>query len=380
MNNAYPLDLTVIIPVYNAEQTLERSLAGIIEQRDLALEILCIDDESIDGSVQLIKESAQSYSQIKLLTQQHQGPAAARNLGIAEARGRYVAFVDADDYVTASFAKLIKQMEKNEADIIQFGYCLETPEAQLIASNELIEDCYLDGKECFTQLHQQRYGPSACFALYRREFLLRHQLYFPSDSNYEDAHFFRETLIVSKKTLLTPGIYYHYIRYPQSRSNKWNIDNLKQLSLLHIANLKALQLPIDKIRQDDAISFIHMLVSCADLQCKNIIGNYLMSLVSSDDELVVYGTGSSGKILMDVLISIGLKKLYFCESSDVNVGKYIINIKIISCEELSQMNNVKIIIGSSFIGEILDVLERKKLLDKCITPTLSQFVTVLSKY
>ena len=100
MNN--PL-ISVIIPVYNAEPFLPACLDSVLSQDYSSFEILVIDDGSTDNSAAIIDRYAAREPRIVALHQSNAGVSAARNRGLAEARGEYSAFVDADDRVTSSY-------------------------------------------------------------------------------------------------------------------------------------------------------------------------------------------------------------------------------------------------------------------------------------
>lgn len=97
------IDVSVIIPVYNAEALINRCLDSVFNQTGgLSVEVVLVDDESTDNSVELIKQRKEQ-NRIRLFQQQNFGPAKARNRGIAEAKGTYLAFLDADDYWLSDF-------------------------------------------------------------------------------------------------------------------------------------------------------------------------------------------------------------------------------------------------------------------------------------
>ena len=97
-------DLTVIIPVYNAGLLIDRCLDSIFSQRgEYQVEVICVDDGSTDDSVERIRKRCETS--IRLITQQNSGPASARNKGIFAAEGRYIAFLDADDYWMPDFVE-----------------------------------------------------------------------------------------------------------------------------------------------------------------------------------------------------------------------------------------------------------------------------------
>lgn len=90
--------ISVVIPVYNAEKFLDKCLFSLKYQTFPRFEVLCIDDGSTDQSVEIIKRYVQSDSRFKFFSQKHQFSGVARNLGIKNAKGEYLLFLDADDY------------------------------------------------------------------------------------------------------------------------------------------------------------------------------------------------------------------------------------------------------------------------------------------
>ena len=90
--------ISVIIPIYNCQQYLVQCMDSVQNQTIKNLEIICVDDGSTDESASIIQQYAREDNRIVLLRQENQGPGAARNRGIREAKGKYVAFLDADDF------------------------------------------------------------------------------------------------------------------------------------------------------------------------------------------------------------------------------------------------------------------------------------------
>lgn len=90
--------VSVIIPVYNEEKYLPECLESVIRQTLKEIEIICVDDGSMDHSVQIIRGYCEIYPRIKLVMQENQGAGVARNNAMLKAQGRFVCFLDADDY------------------------------------------------------------------------------------------------------------------------------------------------------------------------------------------------------------------------------------------------------------------------------------------
>ena len=111
------MDVSIIVPVYNAEKTIERCLDSILKQiTTYKYEIIVIDDGSTDNSLKKIEEYKRF---IKIIKQSNGGPGKARNRGIKEAQAPFLLFVDSDDYVANNFVDTFLNVEKNtNADIV----------------------------------------------------------------------------------------------------------------------------------------------------------------------------------------------------------------------------------------------------------------------
>ena len=95
--------VSVIIPVYNAEKYLRQCLDSVVNQTLRDIEIICVDDGSTDGSIEILREYEQKDSRVKVLCQKNQYAGVARNNGLSHASGEYVFFMDSDDYCNLLF-------------------------------------------------------------------------------------------------------------------------------------------------------------------------------------------------------------------------------------------------------------------------------------
>ena len=114
--------VSVIIPVYNTEKYLRECLDSVVNQTLRDIEIICVDDGSTDGSLEILREYAAKDNRLTVLTQSNSGVSSARNKGIINAAGEYIAFVDADDYIDAkTYSKAYDIAKSKNADIVVFG-------------------------------------------------------------------------------------------------------------------------------------------------------------------------------------------------------------------------------------------------------------------
>ena len=117
--------LSIIVPVYNAERFLDRAVASVQAQSFSDWELILVDDGSADGSPALLARYAAEDGRIRAFRQANAGPSAARNRGMEEARGEYLAFLDADDSLAPeAYAVLFAAMDRGEADCACCGYVL----------------------------------------------------------------------------------------------------------------------------------------------------------------------------------------------------------------------------------------------------------------
>lgn len=113
--------VSVVIPVYNAEKFLDDCLTTLIKQSLQEIEILCVNDGSTDGSLEVLRRYEKEDARIRVFTQENQGAGAARNLGLAQAKGDYLSFLDADDfYEPDMLEQAYKVAKEKDADVCVF--------------------------------------------------------------------------------------------------------------------------------------------------------------------------------------------------------------------------------------------------------------------
>lgn len=115
--------ISLIVPVYNAVQTIERCLNSILHQEDRNLEIIIINDGSTDGSQGIIDQFAKKYpDQIRAIETPNQGQGKTQNLGLEAATGSYVGFVDSDDYLTSNYFQEVRALLAGQPDMLVISY------------------------------------------------------------------------------------------------------------------------------------------------------------------------------------------------------------------------------------------------------------------
>lgn len=131
--------VSVIVPVYNTQKYLRTCLDSLVHQTLKDIEIVVVDDGSTDGSTDIIREYSEKYPEIiKAFYNKNSGVSASRNFGISKATGKYIGFVDSDDYVKRElFLKLYNYATKNDVDIVLFDWIVKNGNMEYVASANL---------------------------------------------------------------------------------------------------------------------------------------------------------------------------------------------------------------------------------------------------
>lgn len=117
--------LTIIIPVYNQERYLDECLENIAMENNEKIEIILINDGSVDNSIKIMKKYAKKNNKIRIISIQNRGCSFVRNLGITLATGKYIWFIDSDDFIEKNSIKLIiKKLESFDKELLVFGYTI----------------------------------------------------------------------------------------------------------------------------------------------------------------------------------------------------------------------------------------------------------------
>lgn len=164
--------VSIIIPVYNTKEYLPRCLDSIVQQTYEDWELILVDDESTDGSVQICESYARKDSRIQIVHQKNAGPAAARQNGLSYAKGEWITFADSDDWAAENLLEvLVEEQKKTQADMVCANFVNIDDTGKIIhpkAFEEEVIECH-SAVEAMRQIHETRHLDGALYAkLYRR--------------------------------------------------------------------------------------------------------------------------------------------------------------------------------------------------------------------
>lgn len=202
------MKVSIIIPVYNIENYLSKCLDSVINQNFNDYEIIIINDGSTDNSSKIISDYQKKFpNKIVSIDKQNEGQAIARNIGIQKARGKYIMFVDGDDYIDENTLRICyDEAQKKEADIVCFGHHMVidgkiyTTENSKMIVEDVVKDFIL-----------RQMGP--CEKFIKRSLIIENNLYFPKLRAYEDIAVIPAYAIYTNKIVnIDEGLYYYLLR------------------------------------------------------------------------------------------------------------------------------------------------------------------------
>ena len=236
---------SIIIPVYNSEKTIKRCIDSITSQKRTDVEIIIINDGSTDMSESFCENLQNEYNNIVYIHKENGGVSSARNSGLLAARGKYVMFVDSDDYVDDKCFEILDRYTKSDADYYQFGFSIEVNGS--VKEDRAWPERYVNTKsekEAFIIESVVTRSINSCLAkLYKREVIEEKGLRFCEELSVgEDLTFvFMFLLSAGKFERIDSRVYFVDVSNEQSLSRRYRENLSEQLICVYENMLSALE-------------------------------------------------------------------------------------------------------------------------------------------
>lgn len=203
--------VSVIMPVYNAEAYLEDSVASVLSQTLGEIEVICVDDGSTDTSLEKLQQLAHKDARVKILSQKNQGAGPARNHGIENASGEYIAFMDPDDwYPNNQVLERIYNAAKKHDALICGGSLVEFKDGELSSDYSRTKAFFKFDEEGFIRYDSYQYDYGYQRFLYSRSLLNECGIIFPPYRRYQDPPFFVRAMVAAEMFYALPEPSYVY--------------------------------------------------------------------------------------------------------------------------------------------------------------------------
>lgn len=206
--------LSIIVPVYNVEKYLRKCLDSIFDQTIDNFEVICVNDGSTDSSADILDEYAKKHGNMIVFNQENGGLSMARNSGMKLATGKYIGFVDSDDFVDPNmFLSMVERAEQDNSEIvISNPYIYDMLTERTYVYRNMVDFFRLSLLGAFSPLNHSKVFEyiGAWDKIYLTEFIKNNNLTFPVKRIFEDAPFTYKALSIAQRVSVIKESYYYY--------------------------------------------------------------------------------------------------------------------------------------------------------------------------
>lgn len=241
--------VSIIVPCYNVEQYVSKCLDSLINQTLADIEIICIDDKSTDSTLKILKKYAAQDKRVKLFCQtKNHGVAIARNIGLEHAVGKYIGFVDPDDWVDLDFyEKLYNKALELNVDIVQ---------ASVMVTNATNNTTHI-GRFNYPKNSLSHFASAFWSAIYKKDMLVKHNIHFPPNIlTAEDSVFLTQVSICAKGITFVQDTCYHYLYQRNGSLDSKYLSHAKAVSTLDALRLKLQYICSANMSQSDFCKYL----------------------------------------------------------------------------------------------------------------------------
>lgn len=280
--------LSLVVPVYNVAPYLRQCLDSLQAQAGAVGEIIAVDDGSTDDCPAILAEYARRLPQMRVIRQENGGLSAARNTGMRHAVGKYLAFVDSDDFLAPdAYRASLERAEAEQLDMVVFNgqYHHEGRAADRPILEGISRSGVMSGRDWLRErLRQGRFPHMVWMHLYRREFLVQGGWQFVPRLIHEDVIWTTQVLLAAKRLAYEPVLAYSYrlpIRRFSPEQDQRRLEAIVESSLFNARTLAAIAADpaIDRELQDlleqefvdGAFSVFHKLEKMPDPEARNLL-------------------------------------------------------------------------------------------------------------
>jgi len=255
--------ISVIIPIYNVEKYLRECINSVVSQTYRNIEIILVDDGSTDHSPQICDEYQLKDTRIKVIHQKNQGVSVARNIGLNYSRGKYIFWIDSDDYISKEcIESLYELLRKENVDMSICNY-IQGSDRNYIFKHE---NSYIEtfdskkGLEYIYKNHHYSFIMAASWAkLIKKE--LYEELKYPVDKIFEDIYMSHHLINKCKKIAYVNQVMYYYYQWPESiLGKKFYKEKLDYLDAFEERIYFFDNLGYQELKEKARIQYLHALI------------------------------------------------------------------------------------------------------------------------
>ena len=334
--------VSIIIPVFNGEKTIGKCIDSVLAQSMKQCEILCCDDGSTDGTINILDQYSKNHKNIVLLKQENRGAGLARNKCLEIARGEFICFLDADDFYYDNHAldNIYDGIKKHNLSV-GCGLMLKNVEGKVIQA-PFFRNYVKEGKEVIVNFKDYQYdGYFVCYMM-SRKLIVENNIGFPDLRRFQDPPFLVQCLDIAQRFVIIPTEFYYCNINNKKRFTdpkvvndmlkglKWQLEFAINHSYQHLTevvtnrlndisyashiinalsedNFQALDLLMDinrllsneKIKLD-ILRFMISEIRNIDFNCKKVIYEF-ENEIPRNSRIILYGAGKKGMELFSAI-------------------------------------------------------------------------------
>jgi len=227
--------VSIVIPVYNCEQYIEKCVASVLNQTCKNFELIIVNDASTDQTLKILKQLSISDKRINIINNRcQQGVSASRNIGLKAAEGEYLLFIDADDYVADNMLEiLVNTMKNNQSDVVVCNHYEIYGNEKILRDTAIAQGNYQKAiKKTFLAKYYERNNAglfSSCNKMYSVKFIKDNNLWFDEERKRAEDYWFNVYVYIHAKsiTVIKDALYY-YVRNSASAMSRYRKDDYEK--------------------------------------------------------------------------------------------------------------------------------------------------------
>ncbi|MBR2040542.1 MAG: glycosyltransferase family 2 protein [Clostridia bacterium] len=339
------MKFSVIVPVYNVEKYIKKCLESVLNQDFDDYEIVVVDDETPDNSMQIVGQLAQNHPEkFNIIHQENKGLGGARNTGIAAAKGEYLIFIDSDDYIEKDMlSKIDARLSEIPCDMVMFNFSEVTEAGNLIGKQTF----FREDEICQTAEEKSKLllaPPCAWNKVFRREFFIESGVLFPEKTLYEDV-VTRILTAKANKIFLCDEHFYNYVQRQGSIMKS-------KVSPRVLDIIKVTDLVCDTFEKEGLMAEYKDVIEAAQTHSLFTIAENVYNQSPSDPmqkDITGYITEKFPNYLNNLYLPKNIKKEIYC----------LVNTKYIKYKYYKMIDKMKVAIYNNFFFTTLNKIRKK---------------------
>lgn len=218
--------ISIVVPVFNVEKELDRCISSLLNQTYSQIEVILVDDGSWDNSSSMCDKYAESDDRVIVIHKKNGGLSSARNEGLKQATGKYIMYVDSDDFIELDTCERFLEYADDDVDfVVGVGRMIKDNDEILLRRSNIPDHKKIDSRKfAINSIKKAEWHAAAWLNLYKREFLLCNNLFYKEGIIYEDTQMLPKLYLKARNIVYMDYAFYNYVIRDNSIMTSDNIE------------------------------------------------------------------------------------------------------------------------------------------------------------